>query len=139
MRFAVRSVRQEIPQDLIYGPTDSRLCGLEAHGKNNKYKSIVSFEFNAEHVIAFIGPFRFAGGCGSALVKVSDHGRDAMSSSPVPLKPAVLESDARKICRELKRPHVGVVVRRGCQLSCRPLYLTMVQNYEVRPQKPSSS
>ncbi|GFY04429.1 uncharacterized protein TNCV_4415171 [Trichonephila clavipes] len=34
----------------------------------------------------------------------------------------------------------GVVVRRGaCQLRCRPRHLTMVQNYEVHPQKPSSS
>ncbi|GFT95887.1 uncharacterized protein TNCV_312261 [Trichonephila clavipes] len=32
----------------------------------------------------------------------------------------------------------GVVVRRGgCHLRCRPRHLTMVQNYEVRRQKPS--
>ncbi|GFU86052.1 uncharacterized protein TNCV_636811, partial [Trichonephila clavipes] len=29
----------------------------------------------------------------------------------------------------------GVVVRRGCQLRCRPRHLTMVQNYVVRRQK----
>ncbi|GFW35177.1 uncharacterized protein TNCV_5067421 [Trichonephila clavipes] len=33
----------------------------------------------------------------------------------------------------------GVVVRRGCQLRCRPRHLTMVQNYVVRRQKPSCS
>ncbi|GFX05775.1 hypothetical protein TNCV_5089651 [Trichonephila clavipes] len=34
----------------------------------------------------------------------------------------------------------GVVVRRGgCQLRCCPRHLTMVQNDEVRRQKPSSS
>ncbi|GFX00720.1 uncharacterized protein TNCV_4576871 [Trichonephila clavipes] len=32
----------------------------------------------------------------------------------------------------------GVVVKRG-QLKCRPRHLTMVQNYEVRLQKPSCS
>ncbi|GFX56679.1 hypothetical protein TNCV_494271 [Trichonephila clavipes] len=32
-----------------------------------------------------------------------------------------------------------VEVRKGkCQLRCRPRHLTMVQNYEVRRQKPSS-
>ncbi|GFT52541.1 hypothetical protein TNCV_14981 [Trichonephila clavipes] len=38
---------------------------------------------------------------------------------------------------ELKRPPVGVVVRRvGRQLKCRPRHLTMVQNYVVRRQSP---
>ncbi|GFY31659.1 hypothetical protein TNCV_4199701 [Trichonephila clavipes] len=44
-------------------------------------------------------------------------------------------SDAR---RELKRPAVGVIVGRG-QLRCHPRHLTMVQNDEVRHQKPSCS
>ncbi|GFV77514.1 hypothetical protein TNCV_1070431 [Trichonephila clavipes] len=39
----------------------------------------------------------------SHVVKVSDHGRHVMSSSPVPLK------TRRVVCRELKRPPVGVV------------------------------
>ncbi|GFU01662.1 hypothetical protein TNCV_1522031 [Trichonephila clavipes] len=47
---------------------------------------------------------------------------------------------ARKICRELKRPSVGVVFRRGRgQLRCRPRHLTMVQNYEAHHQKSSCS
>ncbi|GFV86196.1 uncharacterized protein TNCV_671931 [Trichonephila clavipes] len=34
----------------------------------------------------------------------------------------------------------GVVVRRGgCQIRCRPRHFTMVQNYEIRRQKPSCS
>ncbi|GFV66273.1 hypothetical protein TNCV_2736871 [Trichonephila clavipes] len=38
--------------------------------------------------------------------------------------------------KELKRPLVDVVVRRGeCQLRCHPRHLTMIQNYEVRCQK----
>ncbi|GFS53746.1 hypothetical protein TNCV_731401 [Trichonephila clavipes] len=48
------------------------------------------------------------------------------SSSPVPLK--TRRSDARSICRELKRSSrwCGMVVRRGgCQLRC---HLTMAQN-----------
>ncbi|GFV05559.1 adenomatous polyposis coli protein [Trichonephila clavipes] len=43
-------------------------------------------------------------GCGSPVVKVSDHGRHIMNSSPGPLK-----TRAREICRELKRPPVGGV------------------------------
>ncbi|GFW45598.1 hypothetical protein TNCV_3245361 [Trichonephila clavipes] len=37
---------------------------------------------------------------------------------------------------ELKRPPVGVVVRRGGMLRCHPRHLTMIQNYEVRCQNP---
>ncbi|GFW57548.1 hypothetical protein TNCV_544571 [Trichonephila clavipes] len=50
----------------------------------------------------------FGEGCvrGSRGVKVSDHDRHVMGSSPE-------GSDAREICRELKRPPFGVVVRRG--------------------------
>ncbi|GFU61691.1 hypothetical protein TNCV_4611701 [Trichonephila clavipes] len=48
--------------------------------------------------------------------------------------------DARLICRKLKRPPVGVVVRRGgCQHRFHPRHMSMVQNYEVRPQKLLSS
>ncbi|GFW11641.1 hypothetical protein TNCV_42761 [Trichonephila clavipes] len=62
-------------------------------------------------------------GCGSPVVKVSDPGRHAMRSSPVPLK------TRRRRGEMLRHPPVGVVVRR---LRCRPRHLTMVQNDDVR-------
>ncbi|GFX18356.1 uncharacterized protein TNCV_4306571 [Trichonephila clavipes] len=36
-------------------------------------------------------------------------------------------------------PLVWYCMRRGCQLRCGPRHLTMVQNYEVRHQKPLCS
>ncbi|GFT15841.1 uncharacterized protein TNCV_3314411 [Trichonephila clavipes] len=64
------------------------------------------------------------------------------SSSPVPLKTRRVE---QRCTLNLSRAETssrwcGVVVRRGaCQLRCRPLHLTMVQNDVVRRQKPLSS
>ncbi|GFT40793.1 hypothetical protein TNCV_1583961 [Trichonephila clavipes] len=49
-------------------------------------------------------------GCGSPVVKVSNHGRHVMSSIPVPLKrPAVDRAAMHVKSVELKRPPVGVV------------------------------
>ncbi|GFX25454.1 hypothetical protein TNCV_1998551 [Trichonephila clavipes] len=48
-------------------------------------------------------------GCGSPVVKVSNHGRHVMSSIPVPLKTRRVGQRCTQICRELKRPPVGVV------------------------------
>ncbi|GFV25899.1 hypothetical protein TNCV_3868661 [Trichonephila clavipes] len=61
-----------------------------------------------------------------------------VETSQIVLSPG---SDARQICRELKRPSVGMVrqLGEGCQLRCRYRHLTMVQNDEVRRQKPSCS
>ncbi|GFX15662.1 hypothetical protein TNCV_2131481 [Trichonephila clavipes] len=43
-------------------------------------------------------------------------------------------------CRQLERPTIGVVVRRGgCQLECSPRHLTVVQNDELHHQKLLSS
>ncbi|GFY27520.1 uncharacterized protein TNCV_2071401 [Trichonephila clavipes] len=79
-------------------------------------------------------------GCGSPVVKVSDHGRYVMSSSPVPLKTRrVGQQCTLNLSRaEMSSRWCGVVVRRGrgCQLRCRPRHLTMVQNYVVRRQNP---
>ncbi|GFY23460.1 uncharacterized protein TNCV_3941521 [Trichonephila clavipes] len=64
-----------------------------------------------------------------------------MSSSPVPLKTRLV---GERCTLNLSRAQTsslwyGVVVRRGeCQLRYRPRHLTMVQNCEVRCQKPSS-
>ncbi|GFU35555.1 uncharacterized protein TNCV_4875681 [Trichonephila clavipes] len=63
------------------------------------------------------------------------------SSSPVPLKTRRV---GQRCTLNLSRAETsslwcGVVVRRGCQLRCRPRHLTMVQNYVVRRQKPSCS
>ncbi|GFV13445.1 uncharacterized protein TNCV_129431 [Trichonephila clavipes] len=81
-------------------------------------------------------------GCGSPVVKVSDHGRHVMSSSPVPLKTCRVGQRCRLNLSRAEMPSrwCGVVVRRGrCQLRCRPRHLTMIQNYVVRRQKPSCS
>ncbi|GFY10504.1 uncharacterized protein TNCV_2565321 [Trichonephila clavipes] len=81
-------------------------------------------------------------GCGSPVVKVSNHGRHVMSSIQVPLKTRrVGQRCTLNLSRaETSSRWCGVVVRRGgCQLKCRPSHLTMVQNYVVRRQKPSCS
>ncbi|GFY31382.1 uncharacterized protein TNCV_4989411 [Trichonephila clavipes] len=81
-------------------------------------------------------------GCGSPVVKVSDHGRHVMSSNPVPLKTRRVEE---RCTLNLSRAqtsfrYCGVVVRRGrCQLRCRPCHLPMVQNFEVHRKRPSCS
>ncbi|GFY21474.1 uncharacterized protein TNCV_1166221 [Trichonephila clavipes] len=55
------------------------------------------------------------GGCGSPVVKVSDHGRHVMSSSPVPLKTRrVGQRCTLNMSRaEMSSRWCGVVVRRG--------------------------
>ncbi|GFW98482.1 uncharacterized protein TNCV_3791131 [Trichonephila clavipes] len=54
-------------------------------------------------------------GCGSPVVKVSDHGRHIMSSNPVPLKTRSVEQGCTlNLSRAETSPHwCGVVVRRG--------------------------
>ncbi|GFV47815.1 uncharacterized protein TNCV_1329411 [Trichonephila clavipes] len=54
-------------------------------------------------------------GCGSPVVKVSDHGRHVMSSSPVPLKTRrVGQRCTLNLSRaEASSRWCGVVVRRG--------------------------
>ncbi|GFU60241.1 uncharacterized protein TNCV_4249421 [Trichonephila clavipes] len=81
-------------------------------------------------------------GCGSPVVKISDHGRHVMSSSPLPLKTRrVRQRCMLNLSRaETSSRWCGVVVRRGSyQLRCRPRHLTMVQNYMVHRQKLSCS
>ncbi|GFX39168.1 uncharacterized protein TNCV_359821 [Trichonephila clavipes] len=81
-------------------------------------------------------------GCGTPVIKVSDHDRQVMSSNPVPLKVRrVGERCTLSMSRAQMSSHwCGVVVRRGgCQLRYHPRHLTMVQNYVVRRQKPSCS
>ncbi|GFX35256.1 uncharacterized protein TNCV_100631 [Trichonephila clavipes] len=97
--------------------------------------------------------------CGSPVVKVSDHGRHVMSSSPVPLKTRRVgqrctlnlsraETSSRWCGVETHRAemHIKYVEaqtstswERGSQFRCPPRLLTMVQNDEVRRQKLSSS
>ncbi|GFT76923.1 uncharacterized protein TNCV_2860661 [Trichonephila clavipes] len=79
-----------------------------------------------------------AAGRSSLVVKVSDRGWHVTSSSPVPLKTRrVGEGCTLNLSR---RPPVSVVVRRGGRLlRCRPHHLTIIQNDEVRRQKPSCS
>ncbi|GFV80976.1 uncharacterized protein TNCV_2269601 [Trichonephila clavipes] len=80
--------------------------------------------------------------CGSPVVKVSDHGRPVMNSSPVPLKTHRVEERGTLNLLRAQTSSVwcGVVVRKGkCQLRYRPHHLTMVQNDEVRRQKSSCS
>ncbi|GFU08168.1 uncharacterized protein TNCV_3766191 [Trichonephila clavipes] len=82
-------------------------------------------------------------GCGSPVVKVSDHGRLAMNSSPVPQK--TRRVGGVRYTLNLSRAQTsfrwgGVIVKRGDASSDVVLgHLTMVQNYEVRCQKSSHS
>ncbi|GFV92211.1 uncharacterized protein TNCV_1896471 [Trichonephila clavipes] len=83
-----------------------------------------------------IGPIAMNLGCGSSVVKITDHGRYAMSSSVVPLKThRVGERCTLNLSRvQTSSRWCGVMVRgRRCQLRCCPRHLTMVQNDEVRP------
>ncbi|GFW70790.1 uncharacterized protein TNCV_4148381 [Trichonephila clavipes] len=62
-------------------------------------------------------------GCGSPVVKVSDHDRHVMSSSPVPPKTRRIgQRCTLNLSRaEMSSRWCGVVVRKGgCQLRCRP-------------------
>ncbi|GFW71910.1 hypothetical protein TNCV_3220861 [Trichonephila clavipes] len=73
---------------------------------------------------------------GSLIVKITDSWLACHEFKPITAEdPQCRET---MLCRELKRPPVGVVWKSG-EGQCRPLHLTMVQNYEVRRQKPSSS
>ncbi|GFU60306.1 uncharacterized protein TNCV_3404501 [Trichonephila clavipes] len=63
------------------------------------------------------------------------------SSNLVPLKTRrVGERCTKNLFRaQTSSRWCGVVARRGgCQLRCRLCYLTMVQNYELRRQRPSN-
>ncbi|GFU01943.1 uncharacterized protein TNCV_1524301 [Trichonephila clavipes] len=83
-----------------------------------------------------------SGGRGSLVVKELDRGWLVTSSSPVPLKTRrVGERCMLNLSRaQMSSRWCGVVVRRrGGQLRYRSRYLTMVQNDEVRRQKPSRS
>ncbi|GFU68264.1 uncharacterized protein TNCV_1717051 [Trichonephila clavipes] len=74
------------------------------------------------------------------MVKVSDHGRHVISSSPVPLKTCRVGQRCTLNLSTAETPSrwCGVIVRRrGCHLRCRPRHLTMVQNYVIRRQKSS--
>ncbi|GFY27561.1 uncharacterized protein TNCV_910121 [Trichonephila clavipes] len=77
-------------------------------------------------------------GCGSPVVKVSNHGRHVMSSIPVPLKTRrVGQRCTLNLSRaETSSRWCGVVVRRG-GASSGVVHVTLVQNYVVRRQKPS--
>ncbi|GFT47528.1 uncharacterized protein TNCV_3750501 [Trichonephila clavipes] len=79
-------------------------------------------------------------GCDSPVVKVSNHGKHVISSSPVPLKTRpVGQRCTLNLSRVETSSHwCGVVVRRGeYQLRYHPRHMTMVQNDVVHRQKPS--
>ncbi|GFV48468.1 uncharacterized protein TNCV_4587381 [Trichonephila clavipes] len=107
-------------------------------GKMDAWTSLVSVLPNILHFFFW----EHLEGCGSPVVKVSNHGRHVMSSIPVPLKTRCVGQRCTLNLSRAETPSrwCGVVVRRGgCQLRCRPRHLTMVQNYVVRRQKPSCS
>ncbi|GFV42949.1 uncharacterized protein TNCV_629621 [Trichonephila clavipes] len=83
-----------------------------------------------------LDPCSKARGCGSLVVKVTDHGRHVMNSSPVPLKTRrVNERSTLNLSRVQTSSRLcGVLGRRECLLRCRPRHLIIVQNNEVRHQ-----
>ncbi|GFS62153.1 uncharacterized protein TNCV_477001 [Trichonephila clavipes] len=104
-------------------------------------KDYMLAEIPAEWRSCFVaGLLHLREGCGGPVVKVWDHGRHVMSSSPVPLKTRHVGQRCMLNLLRAETPSGwrGVVVRRGgCQLRCRPRHLTMIQNYVVRRQKSS--
>ncbi|GFS77528.1 uncharacterized protein TNCV_320831 [Trichonephila clavipes] len=94
----------------------------------------------SNYVIKVIKPTYLAQGCGSPVVKVSNHGRHVMSSIQVPLKTRPQRCTLNLSRAETSSRWCGVVVREGVPAQVyNPRHLTMVQNYVVRRQKPSCS
>ncbi|GFV99956.1 nucleolar pre-ribosomal-associated protein 1 [Trichonephila clavipes] len=117
------------------------LTTMVALGGQIAHQVVAKLNFANTELFHLLGRTNFSG-CGSPVVKVSNHGRHVMSSIPVPLKTRrVGQRCTLNLSRaETSSRWCGVVVRRGgCQLRCRPRHLTMVQNYVVRRQKPSCS
>ncbi|GFT09471.1 uncharacterized protein TNCV_5063111 [Trichonephila clavipes] len=79
-------------------------------------------------------------GCGSPVVKILDHDRHVISSSPLKTH-RVRERCTLNLSRARTSSRwCGVVVSRGwCQLSCRLRHLTVVEKDEVHHQKPPCS
>ncbi|GFS96240.1 transposon Tf2-9 polyprotein [Trichonephila clavipes] len=83
---------------------------------------------------------RFGGGRGIRVVKVSGRGWPCHEFDPSTTKDPPCRAVMHVKSVESSNVRYGVIVwRRECQLRCRPRHLTMVQNYEVRRQKPSCS
>ncbi|GFU00638.1 hypothetical protein TNCV_4818051 [Trichonephila clavipes] len=81
-------------------------------------------------------------GRSSLEVKVTDSWLECHELEPSTAEdpPCWGRSTLNLLRAQTSSPWWGVIVRRGGrQLRCRPHHLTMVQNYEVRRQKPSSS
>ncbi|GFS73423.1 uncharacterized protein TNCV_1101491 [Trichonephila clavipes] len=84
----------------------------------------------------------FIPGRGNQVVKVSDRGWYVRSSNPVPLKSCRVGK--RYILNQSRAQTSSrwcglIVTRRWCEFRCRPRHLALVQNYEIRHQKPSCS
>ncbi|GFW31305.1 hypothetical protein TNCV_2578861 [Trichonephila clavipes] len=75
-------------------------------------------------------------GCGSPVVKVSDHGMHVMSLSPVLLSTRCVGQRCA-LNLSIAQTRCGVIV--WCQLRCPPRHLNMVQNYVDQRQKPLCS
>ncbi|GFX27505.1 hypothetical protein TNCV_4995601 [Trichonephila clavipes] len=79
--------------------------------------------------------------CSSLVVKITTRGWNVISLSLVQLKTHHVRDQCmlNLLRAQMSFCWCGVEARRGgCQLSCHPCHLTMVQNCEVRHQKPSS-
>ncbi|GFT92147.1 uncharacterized protein TNCV_1972921 [Trichonephila clavipes] len=70
-----------------------------------------SFRPPPEHISVIVDIRRWC--CGSPVVKVSDHGKHVMSSSPVPLKTRRVGEQCTFNLLRAQTFSVGVVVRRG--------------------------
>ncbi|GFT31220.1 uncharacterized protein TNCV_3480291 [Trichonephila clavipes] len=80
-----------------------------------KGEEAIKMNFGIRFLLFHLISYNFYGGCGSPVVKVSNHGRHVMSSIPVPLKTRrVGQRCTLNLSRaETSSRWCGVVVRRG--------------------------
>ncbi|GFX26983.1 uncharacterized protein TNCV_1841551 [Trichonephila clavipes] len=79
-------------------------------------------------------------GCGNLMIKAPDRGWPCHE-----FEPSTTKYQLRRAAMYIKSIESSTALplvwcgswERGCQLRCRPRYLTMVQNYMVRHEKPS--
>ncbi|GFV44226.1 hypothetical protein TNCV_4543581 [Trichonephila clavipes] len=104
------------------------LIGLNSPRKNTTFPAIRSVEPRRTHIPP--------GGQGNGLVTSVHEFETSIAETP----PYRVSRCPLNVVRLKRHPFDGMwKLEERCQLRCRPRHLTMVHNYEVRRQKPSSS